>query len=68
VSLQSEAADGKIYCINEAAEAIVLAANDDELKVLSRIDMLDNQVHASIAITNGCLFIRTAGKLFCIGK
>jgi outer membrane protein assembly factor BamB len=62
------AADGKIYCINEDAQAIVLAAGDDELKVLSRIDMQDGPVRASVAIADGSLFIRTAGKLFCIGK
>lgn len=62
------AADGKIYCINEDAQAIVLAADDNELKVLSRVDMQDGPVRASIAIADGHLFIRTAAKLFCIGK
>ena len=62
------AADGKIYGINEDAQAIVLAANDDELKVLSRIDMEDGPVQASVVIAEGHLFIRTASKLFCIGK
>jgi outer membrane protein assembly factor BamB len=62
------AADGKIYCINEDAQAIVLAANDDELKILCRIDMQDGPVQASVAIADGHLFLRTAGKLFCIGK
>ena len=62
------AADGKIYCVNEDAQAIVLAANDDELKILSRIDMQDGPVQASIAIADGHLFLRTAGTLFCIGK
>jgi len=62
------AADGKIYCISEDAQAIVLAASDEELKVLSRIDMQDGPVQASIAIAEGHLFIRTASKLSCIGK
>jgi outer membrane protein assembly factor BamB len=62
------AADGKIYCINEDAQAIVLAANDDELKVISRIDMQDGPVQASVAVADGHLFIRTPTKLFCIGK
>lgn len=62
------AADGKIYCINEDAQAIVFAAGDDELRVLSRTDMQDGPVQASIAIADGHLFIRTASKLFCIGK
>ncbi len=62
------AADGKIYCISEDAQAIVLAASGDELKVLSRVDMQDGPVQASIAIAEGHLFVRTANKLFCIGK
>jgi hypothetical protein len=38
------------------------------LKVLSRIDMQDGPVQASVVIAEGHLFIRTASKLFCIGK
>lgn len=62
------AADGKIYGINEDGQAIVLAAGGDELKVLSRPDMQDGPVQASIAIADSHLFIRTASKLTCIGK
>jgi outer membrane protein assembly factor BamB len=62
------AADGKIYCINEDAEAIVLAANDTEIKIISRVDMQDRPVQASVAIADGHLFIRTASKLFCISR
>jgi outer membrane protein assembly factor BamB len=62
------AADGKLYCVNEDSEAIVLAANDGPLKVLSRVNMQDGPVQACIAIANGHLFIRTASKLFCVGK
>jgi outer membrane protein assembly factor BamB len=62
------AADGKIYCVNEGGEAIVLAAGGMELKVLSRVDMPDTPLHASVAIAEGRLFLRTAGKLYCIGK
>jgi outer membrane protein assembly factor BamB len=62
------AADGKIFGINEDAEAIVLVANDEELRVLSRMDLRDGPIQASIAIANGRLFIRTASKLFCIGE
>ena len=61
------AGDDKLYCINEAAEAVVLAAGD-KFEVLSRIDMEDKPVQASIAIADGHLFIRTAGKLYCIGN
>jgi outer membrane protein assembly factor BamB len=62
------AADDKLYCINEGAEAVVLAAGGDEFKVLSRIDMEDKPVQASIAIADGRLFIRTASLLYCISK
>lgn len=62
------AADGKLYCINEDSETIVLSAADDEFKVLSRFDMNDKPVQASIAIADGRLFIRTASKLTCISQ
>ena len=62
------AGDDKLYCISEAAEAVVLAAHDGQFKILSRIDMEDKPVQASIAIADGRLFIRTASKLFCISN
>ena len=62
------AGDDKLYCISEAAEAVVLAADEGRFKVLSRTDMEDKPVQASIAIADGRLFIRTAGKLFCISN
>jgi outer membrane protein assembly factor BamB len=62
------AADDKIYCINESSEIIILAADSEKFEILSRIDLEDSPVQASIAIADGHLFIRTAGKLFCIGR
>ena len=62
------AGDDKLYCISEAAEAVVLAAGDERFRILSRIDMQDKPVQASIAIADGHLFIHTAKKLFCIGN
>jgi len=62
------AADGKIYCLNESGEAIVLAANDTEFRVLSRIAIDGTPLHASVAIAEGRLFIRTAAELICIGR
>jgi outer membrane protein assembly factor BamB len=62
------AGDGKIYCVNENGEAVVLAANDTELKILSRVEMPGAPIQASIAIAGGHLYLRTAEKLFCIGK
>ena len=60
------AGDSKLYCISEAAEAVVLAAGDEGLKILHRIDMGDKPIQASIAIADEHLFIRTASKLFCV--
>ena len=62
------AGDDKLYCISEAAEAVVLAAGDQGFKILHRIDMDDKPTQASIAIADGHLFIRTANKLFCVGN
>ena len=62
------AADDKLYCINQDAEAVVLAAGDEGFRILWRIDMEDKPVQASIAIADGHLFIRTASKLFCVGN
>jgi len=62
------AGDDKLYCISEAAEAVVLAAGDEEFKILHRTDMSDKPIQASIAIADGHLFIRTASKLFCVGN
>jgi outer membrane protein assembly factor BamB len=62
------AGDDKLYCISEASEAVVLAAGGEEFKILSRIDMGDKPVQASIAIADGRLYIRTASKLTCVGN
>ena len=62
------AGDDKLYCISEAAEAVVLTAGDGEFNIISRIDMEDKPIQASIAIAGSRLFIRTANTLFCIGN
>lgn len=61
------AGDDKLYCISEAAEAVVLAAGDEGFKILHRTDMGDKPIQDSIAIAGGHLFIRTTSKLFCVG-
>lgn len=60
------AADGKIYCITEEGEVVVVAVGDD-FKVLSRIAMGGRPVKSTVAIAAGKLFIRTTEKLYCIG-
>jgi len=65
-------ADGKLYCLSERAKVVVLSAADG--KVLSTIDMGGDDPsgeglsHATIAAAHGCLFVRTTGHLYCIGK
>jgi len=59
-------ADGKIYCLSENATAVVMSAADGQ--VLSTIPMDEGMTHATIAAAQGCLFLRTAQNLYCIGK
>jgi len=61
-------ADGKLYCINETGEIVVLAAGGDEFKVLFETKTDETPIQSSIAVANGHLFIRTAENLHCIGK
>ena len=60
-------ADGKIYCISERGTVVVLEAGK-EFKILSTIPMSEEPCRASIAASQGQLFIRTAQNLYCIGK
>jgi hypothetical protein len=48
-------------------EAVVLKAGD-AFEVLSRTRMGGAPCASSIAIAGGCLFIRTADKLYCVKK
>jgi outer membrane protein assembly factor BamB len=65
-------ADGKIYCFSEYSTAVALSAADG--KVLSTVSLSeaeqgdDSRSHATIAAAQGCLFVRAAGHLYCIGK
>ena len=64
------AADGKLYFQNHAGEVFVVGTGD-EFKVLHRVamgDAGDRDTRATIAVSGGNLFIRTAGKLYCLGK
>ena len=63
------AADGKIYVMNFRGDVFVLGAGDkfEILGTASLGDEGDNTTRASIAISQGQLFIRTNGKLYCIG-
>lgn len=59
-------ADGKLYVTSEEGQVTVLKAGP-EFKVLAENDMKDYTL-SSPAISDGQLFIRTAGYLYCIGK
>jgi len=59
-------ADGKLYVTNEDGLVTVVKAGP-EFEVLAENDMKDYTL-SSPAVSDGQLFIRTAGYLFCIGK
>jgi outer membrane protein assembly factor BamB len=63
-------ADGKIYCMNERAQAWVLSADDG--KVLHQADLDTPGVNAptrsTIAVADGQVFVRTSDTLYCFGK
>jgi len=61
-------ADGKLYCINETGEIVVLKAGGDEFNILFETKTDETPIQSSISIANGHLFIRTAKNLYCIGK
>ncbi len=61
-------ADGKLYCINETGEIVVLAAGGNEFKIMFQTKIDEPRIQSSIAVANGRLFIRTAENLYCIGK
>jgi outer membrane protein assembly factor BamB len=61
-------ADGKLYCINETGEIVVLAAGGNQFKIIFETKIEEGPIQSSIAVAGGRLFIRTAGNLHCIGK
>lgn len=61
------AADGKIFCVNEAGVVTVVAASD-EFVVLGRVDMGEGVVRASPVLAGSEIFIRTSRSLYCIAE
>ncbi|HTN76561.1 MAG TPA: PQQ-binding-like beta-propeller repeat protein [Pirellulaceae bacterium] len=55
----------KIYCISEAGEVVVLAA-EDKFKEISRIPLGDGS-HSTPAVSGGRMYLRTYSHLFSIG-
>jgi outer membrane protein assembly factor BamB len=63
-------ADDKIYFQDFRGQVFIVAA-DKEFKVVRSISMGDegdDRVRASIAAADGNLYVRTGGKLYCVGK
>ena len=58
-------ADGRLYLLSDEGVTTVIEAGP-EFKVLAR-NSLGEKAQASMAISGGRIFIRTAGNLFCIG-
>lgn len=62
-------ADGKVYTMNFKAEVTVLNAADGKILHTTNLgDPTDNMTRSTIAVSGGNLFIRTNGKLYCIGQ
>lgn len=59
------AAEGRIYLLGDSGETTVIEAGP-EFKVLAK-NPLGEKVQASIAVSQGRLFIRTEKNLICIG-
>ena len=62
------AADGKLYCINETGEIVVLRAGDERFEILFETKIDEPRIQSSIAIADGRLYIRTAENLYCVSK
>jgi outer membrane protein assembly factor BamB len=63
------AADGKVYLMDFAGDVFVVDAEAGTL--LHRVSMGDpddDQTRSTISVAHGRLFIRTNGKLWCVGK
>jgi len=60
-------ADGKIYCISEGGDYIVLEAGD-EFKILFRFSTKARPCRSSIVAANGSLYLRLFGLLICVRK
>ena len=63
-------ADGKIYFQNFRGDVYVVEAGEkfNLLRVIPMGETDENEMRSAIAIAQGNLFIRTAGKLYCVGK
>jgi len=70
-------ADGKIYCVDHMGIVFVVKAQSDKFELVHQSSFglegttatnNDKLVRASVAVANGCLFIRAQDQLYCVGK
>jgi len=60
-------ADGKIYLMNHNAHVFVLSSETGNILNSAKMgDEYDDSTRSSIALSSGCLFIRTNKILYCI--
>ena len=57
---------GKIYFCDESGKTLVIAADGQRYRELAQ-NQLDEPIYASPAISQGRIYIRTAGHLYCLG-
>jgi outer membrane protein assembly factor BamB len=60
-------ADGKIYFLSEAGETAIIEANPEFSGILAT-NSVGEKCQASMAISQGNIFIRSDKHLFCVGK
>ncbi|HLX65035.1 MAG TPA: PQQ-binding-like beta-propeller repeat protein [Planctomycetota bacterium] len=60
------AADGKIYCMNERGNVVIVKSQ--EFKILARVMLDEGYTAASPVVAQGHVFFRTAKRLYCVGK
>ena len=60
------AGDGKVFMVSETGETYVLRAGRT-VEILAKNE-LEERMLASPAVSDGCLYLRSDGTLFCIGK
>lgn len=59
-------ADGKLYAVNRKGVTFVFDLAGKEPKLLASNE-LDDTIHATPAVANGCLYLRSDKYLYCIG-
>jgi outer membrane protein assembly factor BamB len=60
-------ADGRVYCLSEGGDVVVLAAGD-RFGELSRFSLDSRPCRSSIVAAGGSLLIRTAEQLLCLRR